>query len=100
VRVLAPEPLKRPVNGKASKWFSSVIVHLHGGGFVAMSTCSHQMYSRKWVKQVKAPLFSIDYGKVTTTTNHNIKGGGNLLDLHCIFLLSCSILHFKNNLLK
>jgi hypothetical protein len=25
-----------------------VILHVHGGGFVAMSSCSHQNYTRIW----------------------------------------------------
>eukprot|EP00347_Sterkiella_histriomuscorum_P000824 403374374 len=39
----------------------SVIIHVHGGGFVAMSSGSHQCYTRMWAKDLKIPIFSIDY---------------------------------------
>lgn len=39
------------------------MIHIHGGGFVAMSTRSHQTYSRKWANLLKIPIFSIDYSK-------------------------------------
>jgi acetyl esterase/lipase len=28
--------------------FSTVILHIHGGGFIGMSSYSHQIYTRKW----------------------------------------------------
>lgn len=39
----------------------AVIVHIHGGGFVAMSSRSHQGYTRKWANALGVPIFSIDY---------------------------------------
>jgi hormone-sensitive lipase len=39
----------------------SIIIHIHGGGFIAMSSRSHQNYTRKWANQLKIPIFSIDY---------------------------------------
>jgi hormone-sensitive lipase len=38
-----------------------VIIHIHGGGFIAMSPDSHQTYSRKWAKETDSIIFSIDY---------------------------------------
>lgn len=38
-----------------------IIVHIHGGGFIAMSPSSHQNYTRKWSNQLGVPVFSIDY---------------------------------------
>lgn len=32
-----------------------------GGGFVSMSSRSHQIYTRKWANTLKVPIFSIDY---------------------------------------
>ena len=45
----------------ARKRIDAVIVHIHGGGFVAMSSSSHGIYTRKWSKDAKIPVFSIDY---------------------------------------
>ena len=46
--------------------YEEVIIHIHGGGWCAMSSYSHQCYTRKWalnhnLKDV--PIFSIDYRK-------------------------------------
>lgn len=38
-----------------------VILHIHGGGFVAMSSSSHQNYTRIWANELNIPVFSIDY---------------------------------------
>jgi len=35
--------------------------HCHGGGFVAQSSKSHEMYLRYWAKELKMPILSIDY---------------------------------------
>lgn len=40
----------------------SLIIHIHGGGWVAMSSSSHENYLRKWTKTVDVPIISIDYG--------------------------------------
>lgn len=39
----------------------TLIIHIHGGGFVAMSSTSHENYLRNWVKKLDVPLISIDY---------------------------------------
>lgn len=39
----------------------AIMIHIHGGGFVAMSSASHQSYTRKWANQIGIPIFSIDY---------------------------------------
>jgi hormone-sensitive lipase len=39
----------------------ALVIHVHGGGFVAMSSGSHQSYSRVWANQLGVPVFSIDY---------------------------------------
>lgn len=39
-----------------------IIVHIHGGGFVSMSSNAHQNVTRGWAKETNLPIFSIDYG--------------------------------------
>jgi len=39
----------------------AIMIHIHGGGFVAMSSSSHQSYSRRWANEIGIPIFSIDY---------------------------------------
>lgn len=41
--------------------FENVIIHIHGGGFMSMTSSSHQVYLRKWAKHLKIPVFSIEY---------------------------------------
>ncbi|XP_044748109.1 hormone-sensitive lipase isoform X2 [Coccinella septempunctata] len=38
-----------------------LLIHCHGGGFVAQSSRSHECYLRDWAKYLKVPIFSIDY---------------------------------------
>lgn len=40
---------------------TAIIIHIHGGGFVSMSSQSHKMYLNRWVKNLKLVHFSIDY---------------------------------------
>jgi len=39
----------------------ALIVHVHGGGFVAMTSYSHLPYVRKWSIDTDMPVFSVDY---------------------------------------
>ena len=39
----------------------ALILHFHGGGFIAMSSYSHQDYSRQWARQTGLPILSVDY---------------------------------------
>lgn len=39
----------------------SLIIHIHGGGWVAMSSSSHENYLRQWTKGLEVPIISIDY---------------------------------------
>ncbi|CAK62916.1 unnamed protein product (macronuclear) [Paramecium tetraurelia] len=48
---------------QGQKVFDRIIIHIHGGGFVSMSSRSHQTYTRKWAKNLQVPIFSIDYRK-------------------------------------
>jgi hormone-sensitive lipase len=38
-----------------------LIVHCHGGGFVAQSSRSHECYLRDWATRLNVPIISIDY---------------------------------------
>ncbi|XP_066257180.1 hormone-sensitive lipase isoform X3 [Euwallacea similis] len=46
-------PLEPPSKG--------LIIHCHGGGFVAQSSKSHEGYLRDWAKRLNVPILSIDY---------------------------------------
>lgn len=39
----------------------AICIHIHGGGFVSMSSASHQAYTRVWAAETGIPIFSIDY---------------------------------------
>ncbi len=52
---------REKVTEKIKSHFKKVIIHIHGGGFICMSSSSHQSYLRKFSKQTGAALFSIDY---------------------------------------
>ena len=41
----------------------SVFLHIHGGGFISMSSYSHQIYTRKWANEIGIPFVSVDYAK-------------------------------------
>ena len=43
--------------------YETIIIHYHGGGFIALSSCTSQSYTRKWANSLKVPVFSVDYGK-------------------------------------
>ncbi|XP_068602995.1 lipase, hormone-sensitive a [Brachionichthys hirsutus] len=38
-----------------------LLIHFHGGGFVAQTSKSHENYLRVWSKELHAPVFSVDY---------------------------------------
>jgi acetyl esterase/lipase len=40
---------------------SCLILHAHGGGFIAQSSRSHEIYLRPWARELKIPIVSIDY---------------------------------------
>eukprot|EP01118_Nematostelium_gracile_P017756 TRINITY_DN7690_c0_g2_i1.p1 TRINITY_DN7690_c0_g2~~TRINITY_DN7690_c0_g2_i1.p1 ORF type:complete len:308 (-),score=50.78 TRINITY_DN7690_c0_g2_i1:8-901(-) len=39
----------------------SLIIHFHGGGFVAQTASSHILHLREWTKDTNAPILSVDY---------------------------------------
>lgn len=40
---------------------NNLILHVHGGGFIAHSSKSHEIYLKPWCKELKVPIVSIDY---------------------------------------
>ncbi len=38
-----------------------LILHAHGGGFIAHSSKSHEIYLKPWCKDLHVPIVSIDY---------------------------------------
>ena len=48
---------------KQQKIPETVIYHIHGGGFISMSSFVHQTYSRVWANNLNVPIISVDYGK-------------------------------------
>lgn len=71
VRIINYKEFNIPTNKSMWSYFSccqveknhynSIIIHIHGGGFIAMSASSHENYTRKWTNQLEIPVFSIDY---------------------------------------
>ena len=43
--------------------YDTIVIHYHGGGFIALSSCTSQSYTRKWANALRVPVFSVDYGK-------------------------------------
>lgn len=48
---------------KEKKIPKEVIFHIHGGGFISMSSFIHQTYTRPWATNLHVPVISVDYGK-------------------------------------
>lgn len=38
-----------------------LVLHFHGGGFIAQSAESHEIYLNDWAHHVRAPILSVDY---------------------------------------
>jgi len=64
IRILSPNPWDIKAgnsNKKKQNDISGVVIHIHGGGFVAMSSSSHRNYLYRWAKGLNMVVFSIDY---------------------------------------
>lgn len=72
VRIISPEELNPPSNSKGifsffkktetkNKSLDTLVIHIHGGGWVSMSSGTHQIFLRNWAKQLGIPIFAIDY---------------------------------------
>ncbi|XP_066229676.1 hormone-sensitive lipase isoform X1 [Saccopteryx leptura] len=51
---LRPRPQQAPRS-------RSLVVHIHGGGFVAQTSKSHEPYLKTWAQELGVPILSIDY---------------------------------------
>ncbi|XP_032244341.1 hormone-sensitive lipase isoform X1 [Phoca vitulina] len=51
---LRPRPQQAPRS-------QSLVVHIHGGGFVAQTSKSHEPYLKCWAQELGVPILSIDY---------------------------------------
>ncbi|XP_012981442.1 hormone-sensitive lipase isoform X1 [Mesocricetus auratus] len=51
---LRPRPQQAPRS-------RALVVHIHGGGFVAQTSKSHEPYLKTWAQELGVPIFSIDY---------------------------------------
>ncbi|XP_055855094.1 hormone-sensitive lipase [Episyrphus balteatus] len=53
--------------GEGNRWrkllppSNSILFHCHGGGFVAQSSKSHELYLRDWAVSLNTPILSVDY---------------------------------------
>lgn len=45
------------------KKIDTIMIHMHGGGFIALSSRMMQSMTRRWANQLHIPIFSIDYRK-------------------------------------
>jgi hormone-sensitive lipase len=71
IRIISNEELSSPSNSKglfsflkkkqSKKTLDTLVIHIHGGGWVSMSSGTHQIFLRNWAKQLGVPIFSIDY---------------------------------------
>jgi len=50
--------ISRPYNDG----IDGIIFHVHGGGFVAMSSATHRNHTIPWAKSLNKVIFSVDYG--------------------------------------
>ncbi|KAB5517892.1 hypothetical protein PHYPO_G00172670 [Pangasianodon hypophthalmus] len=48
----------RTQSGPLSPW---LLIHFHGGGFVAQTSKSHESYLKSWSKDLNVPILSVDY---------------------------------------
>lgn len=48
-------------NSKLKPPSRGLLIHCHGGGFVAQSSRSHESYLRQWARDLGVPILSIDY---------------------------------------
>ena len=40
---------------------NTILIAIHGGGFISSSTLIHEKYYRKWAKKLNIPIFGINY---------------------------------------
>ena len=50
-----------PTTPEENKTKNSIIIHIHGGGFIATTTFFHEKYLRNWVNTLNIPIIGINY---------------------------------------
>ena len=66
IRILSPEILPNErksgyTSNVENMKFDKILIDIHGGGFIATTTRSHQTYLRKWANECNLVIFAIDY---------------------------------------
>ncbi|XP_058052070.1 hormone-sensitive lipase isoform X3 [Ahaetulla prasina] len=64
LKLMRPEgtlALELPWKSKTLPRSPYLMVHFHGGGFVAQTSKSHEPYLKSWAQELGAPILSIDY---------------------------------------
>ncbi|XP_070620158.1 hormone-sensitive lipase isoform X8 [Erythrolamprus reginae] len=64
LKLMRPEgtlALELPWKSKIQARSPYLIVHFHGGGFVAQTSKSHEPYLKSWAQELGVPILSIDY---------------------------------------
>ncbi|KAI6218452.1 hypothetical protein M3Y95_01165700 [Aphelenchoides besseyi] len=62
LRILSATNREGLSSKKSTKPLSSnLLLHCHGGGYVATSSKSHETYLRMWAKYLDCPIVSVDY---------------------------------------
>lgn len=54
-------PGQKNQNSARSTLSPALLIHCHGGGFIAQSPESHEIYLRYWADELQVPILSIDY---------------------------------------
>ena len=49
----------KQINNEFKK--NTILIAVHGGGFIGSSTFMHERYLRKWAKEIDLPIFGINY---------------------------------------
>jgi hormone-sensitive lipase len=64
IRVISPFELStsdKKGENISNEEIDVLMIHIHGGGWVSMSSGMHQIYLRHWANDMRIPFFSIDY---------------------------------------
>lgn len=61
VRSEGPRSLELRLRPQQAPRSRALVVHIHGGGFVAQTSKSHEPYLKSWAQELGAPILSIDY---------------------------------------
>nr|XP_020726862.1 hormone-sensitive lipase isoform X1 [Odocoileus virginianus texanus] len=61
IRSEGPRSLELRLRPQQAPRSRALVVHIHGGGFVAQTSKSHEPYLKSWAQELGAPILSIDY---------------------------------------